>query len=225
MADDLSAKLKAAAEGKVGGKALTSRFGLDCFALVDTLLRSLGAATAADGDVKVTATADYDWGDGIFLDSIQPGDILQFRKHVVHISTFTFANNQWYETETVTLTRPHHTAIVISVNKDGSVTVVEQNVYPNPGKVTRNVIPRLEAGEVTRNVSSEKKIKIKVTGDVKAYRAIPKPEKGASLMHPSQSVPVGGTRMLASVVPSQGGAKRVPGPLGMEARRPDDGPT
>jgi hypothetical protein len=61
--EDLGAKLKAAAEKMVGGKALTSKYGLDCFALVDKLLRTLGAATAADGDVPVTATADYDWGD------------------------------------------------------------------------------------------------------------------------------------------------------------------
>jgi hypothetical protein len=214
--EDLSAKLKAAAEKKVGGKALTSKFGLDCFALVDKLLRSLGAETAADGDVPVTATADYDWGDGILLDSIQPGDILQFRKHVVHSETWTFANNKWYETETRTLTRPHHTAIVVDVGKDGSVTVVEQNVHPNPKKVTRNVIPRLDAGEETRKVSSDVKIKLKVTGSVKAYRAVPKPPKGASLLRPGQSTPANGWRMMAYVVPSQGGGKRVPGPLGME---------
>ena len=83
--DDLSKKLKAAAEQKVGGKAVKSKFGIDCFGLVDALLRSLGAETAADGTVKVTKTADYDWGDGILLDSIQPGDILQFSKHVVDI--------------------------------------------------------------------------------------------------------------------------------------------
>jgi hypothetical protein len=219
--EDLGAKLKVAAEEMVGKNALTSKYGYDCFALVDKLLRNLGAATAADGEVAVTATADYDWGDGIFLDSIQPGDILQFRKHVVHIQTLTFANGKWYETETRTLTRPHHTAIVMEVHKDGSVTVVEQNVHPNPRKVNRNVIPKLDAGEVTRNVSSEKKIKLKVTGDVSAYRPTPKPEKGASLQQPGKSAPGGGSRMLANVVPSQGGPKRAPGPVGMEVRRPE----
>jgi hypothetical protein len=220
--EDLNAKLKAAAEKLVGGDALTSKFGIDCFALVDKLLRNLGAQTAADGDVPVTATAHYDWGDGIMLDSIQPGDILQFRKHVVHIQTFTYANDKWYETETRTLTRPHHTAIVMEVHSDGSVTVVEQNVYPNPKKVTRNVIPRLESGEVTQRVNSEKKIKITVTGEVSAYRPAPKPPKDASLLHPGQSVLAGGSRVLASFVPSQGGVKRVPGPLGMEVWRADD---
>lgn len=220
--EDLGAKLKAAAEKLVGGKALTSKYGLDCFALVDKLLRSLGAATAADGDVAVTPSADYDWGDGILLDSIQPGDILQFHKHLVNIATWKNANGKWYEAASYTLTRPHHTAIVMEVRNDGSVVVVEQNVHPNPGKVTRNVIPRLEAGEETRTVSSEEKIKLKVTGEVRAYRPIPKPQKGANLLHPGKSTPAGGSRILADVVPSQGGAKRVPGPLGMEVRRPDD---
>jgi len=225
MADDLNAKLKAAAEKMVGGAALTSKFGLDCFALVDKLLRSLGAQTAADGDVPVTATADYDWGDGILLDSIQPGDILQFRKHVVHIEIKTFVDDKLSKTETRTLSRPHHTAIILAVHKDGSVTVVEQNVYPTPKKVTRNVIPRLEAGEETKRVNTENgevKTKTKVTGEVRAYRPAPKPPKDASLLHPGKSAPAGGGRMLANVVPSQGGAKRVPGPLGMQVRRPNE---
>ncbi len=220
--EDLNAKLKAAAEKLVGGDALTSKFGLDCFALVDKLLRGLGAQTAADGDVPVTATADYDWGDGILLESIQPGDILQFRKHVVDIATWKYANGKWYEATGRTLTRPHHTAIVIEVLKNGGVVVVEQNVHPNPKKITRSTIPRLEAGEDTRQVSSEEKIKLKVTGDVHAYRPADKPPKGASLLHPGKSVPAGGWLARSSFVPSLGGAKRAPGPLGMEARRPDD---
>jgi len=219
--EDLNAKLMAAARELVNKDALTSKFGLDCFALVDKLLRKVGAASAADGDVPVTATADYDWGDGILLESIQPGDILQFNKHVVDISTWKYANGKWYEASGRTLTRPHHTAIVMEVRKDGSVVVVEQNVAPNPGKVTRNVIPRLEAGEETREVSSEEKIKLKVKGEVSAYRPIPKPAKGANLMTPGKAASFGGARMLASVVPSQGGAKRVPGPTGKAAVRPD----
>lgn len=214
--EDLSAKLKAAAEKKVGGDALTSKFGLDCFALVDRLLRSLGAETAADGDVPVTAKADYDWGDGILLESIQPGDILQFSQHVVHSETLTLGSYKWSVTETRTQTRPHHTAIVLDVGKDGSVTVVEQNVNPHPKKITRNDIPKLDAGEETRMVSPAMKLKLKVTGSVRAYRAVPKPPKGASLLRPGQSTPANEWRKMAYVVPSQGGGKRVSGPLGLE---------
>src|SRR5262245_8289137 len=128
MANDNANVLKAA-EGKVGKDALMKTgYGSDCFVLVDQILRDLGLATAADGDVKVTPTADYDWGDGIMLDSIQPGDILQFKKHVVDVANMKYANGKWYEASGYTLTRPHHTAIVMEVRKDGSVLVVEQNV-------------------------------------------------------------------------------------------------
>jgi hypothetical protein len=225
MGDDLNAKLAAAAEARVGKNALMkTNYGTDCFVLVDQLLRDLGAATAADGDVKVTPTADYDWGDGILLTSIQPGDILQFRKHFIKIVTVTKKPTETV-TDTRTLNRPHHTAVVVEVHQDGSVTVVEQNVHPNPGKVNRNVIPRLDAGEETKRTrkgDDEIKTTITVTGEVKAYRPIPKPPKGASLLHPGKSAPASGWRMLANVVPSQGGAKRAPGPLGMEVQRPDD---
>jgi|ERR1043166_1674775 hypothetical protein len=214
MGDDLNAKLAAAAKAKVGKKALMkTHYGTDCFVLVDQLLRDLGAATAADGDVKVTPTADYDWGDGIMLTSIQPGDILQFRKHFIKIVTVTKTPKETV-TDTRTLNRPHHTAVVLEVHKDGSVTVVEQNVYPNPGKVTQNVIPRLDAGEETKRThkgDAEIKTTMTVTGEVKAYRPIPKPPKGASL-GPSL---LSGSQMMAYVVPSRG-PKRVPGPTGME---------
>ena len=220
MADDLNTKLLAAAKERVGKKALMKTgYGYDCFVLVDQLLRDLGAATAADGDVKVTPTADYDWGDGIMLDSIQPGDILQFRKHFIKIVTVTKRPTETV-TDTKTLNRPHHTAIVLEVHKDGSVTVVEQNVHPNPGMVNRNVIPRLDAGEVTKKTSKgddEIKTTMTVTGEVKAYRPTTKPAKGASLGPSSHS----GSRMMAYVVPSLG-PKRVPGPMGMEVPGPDE---
>ena len=222
MSDVLNAKLKAEAEKLVGRDALVSKFGIDCFALVDKLLRQLGAETAADGSVAVTSKADYDWGDGIMLTSIQPGDILQFSKHVVTVQKFTRTDSGWFETEARILTRPHHTGIVVAVHKDGSVTVVEQNVAPNPKKVRRSVIPRLE-GEETKRIGSDEKVTTKVEGTVKAYRPVPKAPKGASLMHPGRSVPAGGSRMVAyGVVPSQGGVKRMPGPVGLETSKVGD---
>lgn len=219
---DLNAKLKAAAEKVVGHKAVTSKFGIDCFGLVDRLLRDLGGKSAGDYGT-LTKDADYDWGDGIMLDSIQPGDILQFRDHLVHSSTFQLLDNgKWFETEGSTATRPHHTAIVIAVAKDGSVTVVEQNVWPNTKKVRRSVIPKLDEGEDTRWIDNQHKIKLKVTGSVRAFHPVPKPPKGASLLPPQKSPPTGGRRALASYIPSQGGAKRQPGTLGREVQWPDD---
>src|SRR5260370_14838849 len=167
--EDLNAKLKAAAEKVVGGKALTSKYGIDCFGLVDKLLRDLGGKSAGDFGT-LTKDADYDWGDGIMLDSIQPGDILQFRNHIVHSSTLQLLDNgKWFETEEATARRPHHTPIVLDVAKDGSVTVVEQNVWPDPKKVRRSVIPKLDEGEDTRSIDKEHKIKLKVTDPLPAF--------------------------------------------------------
>ena len=214
--EDLNAKLKAAAEKVVGGKAVTSKYGIDCFGLVDKLLRDLGGKSAGDYG-PLSKDADYDWGDGIMLDSIQPGDILQFRNHLIHSSTQQLLDSgKWFQTAESTATRPHHTAIVISVAKDG-VTVVEQNVWPDPKKVRTSVIPKLDEGEDTRWIDKEHRIKLKVTGSVRAFHPVPKPPKGASLLQP---VPAGGARVLASFVPSQGGTKRAPGALGGEVRRP-----
>ena len=219
--EDLNAKLKAAAEKVVGGKAVTSKYGIDCFGLVDKLLRDLGGKSAGDYG-PLSKDADYDWGDGIMLDSIQPGDILQFRNHLVHSSTLQLLDSgKWFQTAESTATRPHHTAIVVAVAKDGSVTVVEQNVWPDPKKVRTSVIPKLDEGKDTRWIDKEHKIELKVTGSVRAFHPVPKPPKGASLLPPGRSVPAGRARVLANFVPSQGGLKRAPGPLGGEVRRPD----
>ena len=216
MGDDLNAKLKAAAEKVVGGKALTSQLGIDCFGLVDKLLRDLGGKSAGDYGT-LTKDADYDWGDGIMLDSIQPGDILQFRNHKVYSSTLQLLDSgKWFETAESVATRPHHTAIVVAVAQDG-VAVVEQNVWPDPKKVTRSVIPKLDEGEDTRWIDKTHKIKLKVTGSVRAFHPVPKPPKDASLSHPGKPGHDGGSRALAYFVPSQGGAKRTPGPLGRDA--------
>src|SRR5262245_66078960 len=110
---DLNKELKEAAGKLVGKKALTSKYGLDCFALVDKLLRGLGAATAADGDVRVTPTADYDWGDGILLDSLEPGDIIQFKKRVVHIKVETFKDSKLIRPGVRKLTCADDSAIVM----------------------------------------------------------------------------------------------------------------
>jgi hypothetical protein len=226
MADnvnDLNARLVAAAAGKVDSSALRSRYGIDCFALVDALLRSVRANSAHDynDEVRVTATADYKWGDGILLDSIRPGDIVQFRKHLVQVWIYEQqADGSWFMTEEKSFTRPHHTGIVMSLLKGGGVEVVEQNVKPSPRKVTRNSILRLAPGEDTRYETKGKKevkIKIKVTGGASAYRPVAKPKKGASLLRPTDLSSAGQGSLLAraSYLPAQGGVKRRQGPVGI----------
>jgi len=230
-AEDLADRVKSSAEKKVGGKAVDGgkdKGGIDCFALVDELLKSTDAKRPKDfGDV--TPNSDYVWGDPVELDNLKPGDILQFRDHFVTIRTQKLGDVKWEDTSIEgPARRPHHTAVVVEVQKDGRVVVVEQNVRPDPKKVKRSVIARLAAGEETKYKSNVEKEIIKVTGTVKAYRPVPKteakpqkPEKGKSekgtmlfLFPPHQELDRVGQRTLAQHSPREGGAKRQPGPLG-----------
>jgi hypothetical protein len=216
-AKDLADRIKSAAEKMVGGKAVAGgrdKGGIDCFALVDHVLKSEGGKSASDFG-EVTPNADYVWGEAVDLDAVQPGDVLQFRDHAVKIRTQTLGETKWEDTsEEGPARRPHHTAVVVEVREDGSVVVVEQNVKPTPNKVTRNVIARLAEGEETRRPSNMVRKIITVTGTVKAYRPVFKP-KGATLFHPDKESTLAGKRMLAAhYSPNEGGPKRPQGPLG-----------
>lgn len=230
LAENLAESIKTSAEKKVGSKAVDGgkdKGGIDCFALVDELLKKAGGKRPADFG-EVTPTADYVWGEEVELDKLKPGDILQFRDHLVTIRHQKLGEFKWEDTSTEgPARRPHHTAVVVEVKEDGSVTVVEQNVKPDPKKVRRSVIAGLAAGEETIHRSNVVRDIITVTGTVKAYRPVPKtgknqpeqpeqgkPEKGTILFPLQQKSAVGGQSAMAQCIPREGGAKRQPGPLG-----------
>jgi hypothetical protein len=109
----------------------------ECFTLVDRALRNAGARSAADYG-EVTPDADYVWGTAVNLSDLRPGDVIQFRDYQFERTVVT-SNDEGETTETETQERPHHTAIVESV--DGStVTVLEQNA-PDGAPVSRNRLP------------------------------------------------------------------------------------
>jgi hypothetical protein len=155
--EELADRVIRASKSKVGGPAVIGgkdKGGIDCFALVDSILKSNDAKTAADFGT-VTPDADFVWGDAVDLSDVKPGDVIQFRHHEIMVRTYTLGRTKWE----VTLTegpakRPHHTAIVLEVRQEGSVVVAEQNVRPDAHKVTRNVIVRLDSGSETRMVTS-----------------------------------------------------------------------
>jgi hypothetical protein len=103
----------------------------ECFDLADRALRDAGAKSAADFG-EVTPNGNYRWGTSINLSQLRSGDIIQFRSYrfVRHI---TEADGSWTEDFQE---RPHHTAIVDSIDGGGAVTVLEQNV-PEGTVVTR----------------------------------------------------------------------------------------
>lgn len=106
----------------------------ECFTLADNALRGAGAKSASDFG-KITGNADYTWGTAVTLADLQPGDIIQFRNYSYE-RIDTIKDDHGTTTEEHAEDRPHHTAIVVSVDGDGAVTVWEQNA-PAGSPVTR----------------------------------------------------------------------------------------
>lgn len=106
-----------------------------CFALADQALRHAEAKSARDYGT-ITPDADYVWGTSVTLADLRPGDIIQFRNYsyereiVIERSDETVTRQDAQD-------RPHHTAIVQSVDGNGAVTVLEQNA-PDGSPVGRS---------------------------------------------------------------------------------------
>jgi hypothetical protein len=97
----------------------------ECYTLVNRALRAAEAKTAADFG-PVSPDADYIWGTSVALADLQPGDVIQFRDYTYERVTVT-DDDSGTTTEEHAEDRPHHTAIVRSVDGGGAVTVWEQN--------------------------------------------------------------------------------------------------
>jgi len=97
----------------------------ECFTLVNSALTGAHAKSAADYG-SITPDADYTWGTSVSLTGLQPGDVIQFRDYTYERVTVT-EDDKGTTTEEHAEDRPHHTAIVESVDGHGAVTVLEQN--------------------------------------------------------------------------------------------------
>ncbi len=106
-----------------------------CFTLVDRALRGAHARSAADYGT-VSPDADYTWGRSVSLSDLQPGDVIQFRDYTFHKVVVT-ESSSGTTTDELDGERPHHTAVVESVDGHGAVTVLEQNA-PEGSAVTRH---------------------------------------------------------------------------------------
>jgi hypothetical protein len=167
----------------------------ECFALADQALTSNGAKTASDFGT-VTADANYTWGTSVAtLNDALPGDIIQFRKYQVVTTTTTTTTtttknsdgttsiDTQTSTDTQTLGRPHHTAIIWSTSGAGVVNVLEQNVDPGGKTVQNNVLNFSDSSTSSSNVSqpdpsttvkTDTTVTIKVTGTKWIYRPVKK---------------------------------------------------
>jgi hypothetical protein len=134
-----------------------------CFTLVDNALRGAKAKSAADYGT-VTPDADYTWGTSVSLSDLKPGDIIQFRDYTFKKVVVTDTGSSTV-TDEVEGERPHHTAVVESVDGGGAVTVLEQNA-PDGSAVSRNHL--YFTGGTTS--SGNRKTTITVSGTFWFYR-------------------------------------------------------
>lgn len=139
-----------------------------CFSLVDTALRTAGAKGAADFG-KVTPRADYVWGTPVRLANVRPGDVIQFRDYEYQRRVDTSNSDGSSAFQVDGQTRPHHTAVVESVDGNGALTALEQN-SPVGTPVTRTQLfflaGRTKSGSTTTTIT--------VKGTTQFYRPQPK---------------------------------------------------
>jgi hypothetical protein len=108
----------------------------ECYTLANKALHAAGAKSASNYGT-ITPDADYVWGTSVTLADLQPGDVIQFRNYKYESVVVTETSSET-KTQEWTEERPHHTAIVQSVDGNGAVTVLEQNSPPgSPVKRTQ----------------------------------------------------------------------------------------
>ena len=135
----------------------------ECYTLVNRALRAADAKTAADFG-PVSPDADYVWGSSVALADLRAGDVIQFRDYTYTRVTVT-DDDTGTTTDEEEGERPHHTAIVQSVDSGGAVTVWEQNA-PEGSAVSRNRL-FFTSGTTT---SGTRTTTITVTGTFWFYR-------------------------------------------------------
>jgi len=119
----------------------------ECWDLAHLALTEGAKAKSAADYGAVTRTSDDRWGESIDVASAQPGDIVQFKDHKATLTTLTTTELRLpdgriftYRSEHErTLSRGHHTAIVLLSLKHGRMTVLEQHVRRGSAKVDETV--------------------------------------------------------------------------------------
>jgi cell wall-associated NlpC family hydrolase len=135
----------------------------ECYTLVNRALASADAKTAKDFGA-ISPDADYVWGASVSLTELQPGDVIQFRDYSYE-RVDVVDDDSGTTTDEHAEDRPHHTAIVQSVDGNGAVTVWEQNA-PEGSAVKRTQLFFASR----RTTSGSRTTTIKVTGTFWFYR-------------------------------------------------------
>lgn len=105
----------------------------ECWDAAENAIKDIGAARPG--------TDLYVWGTVVQHADLQPGDVLQFSQFTV---TVTQDDGSWAQQ---TFGAPRHTAVVESINSDGSVNILHQN-YGGARNVTQLADIHLSSGTV-----------------------------------------------------------------------------
>lgn len=179
MADAINQKVVQWASGKVGQMVGSG----ECWDLANGALTDSGA----NSSTTTGADDDYVWGDAVDLSQVIPGDILQFRDYTVTTTTTTTATfddkSETEDTQTASIDRPHHTAIVWHTTAPGALDILEQNAPPAGRRVQRfALITRGSTSTTTerktvkdaknklRLATVVRTVEIQVSGRIQAYR-------------------------------------------------------
>lgn len=145
----------------------------ECTRVAEYALKQAGMKTTSDYGVTGGRGVDYVWGTNILADNALPGDILQFRNHVMVVTRRrpdgTLIESRDYR-------RGHHTAILASKNvryqgerRYFSYSILEQHCC---GKsVVHKGVIQVVNSEVS---TSTEDITTEVFGTVQFYRPVPK---------------------------------------------------
>ena len=134
-----------------------------CDTLVNAALKAADAKTAKDFGA-ISPDADYVWGATVTLSELKPGDVIQFRDYTFKRVDVT-DDDSGTTTDELEGDRPHHTAIVKSVDGDGAVTVWEQNAPEGSPVVSTQLFFTSR-----KTTSGNKTTRIKVGGTFWFYR-------------------------------------------------------
>jgi hypothetical protein len=132
-----------------------------CWTLVERALHHAHAKTSRDFDDGTPfEDQDYQWGEPILdLTKVRPGDILQFRDY--------YATEHDPSGAGLSFRFPHHSAIVKMNFHNGDVTIVEQGPDHAPRFLKIPIYGN-------KHISHGKSMTDTVTGQVWAYRPVPK---------------------------------------------------
>lgn len=156
--EDIIDYIRQQENAKVGDKG-------ECWDLAEEALKDAGAKTSRDFG-KITHTADYKWGTAVKMEQAMPGDIIQFKNHIIVHKKIKEDGSGIISTSTT----DHHTAVVLRIidRGQGIIEVYEQNAnnvrFVKKGKYYFKSVK-------FENTEGGEKIKhdITVSGQVKFY--------------------------------------------------------